>query len=147
MRKTTCSACHIKGYRADNPDGTLQDGSSVPLDGTPILVASPEDSGALLCDDCYETRAARRAAARSLGSARTPAKAAAVRENGKKGGRPPATVHVTRVTNGDVYGHAARHCDPTGCAGDERYLGRIEDAEVGHVYEIRGGRVLAEIVE
>ena len=46
------------------------------------------------------------------------------------------TYHVTRVVDvgldddtADVFGHADSHCDPCGCNGHERYLGRC------HVYE------------
>jgi hypothetical protein len=32
-----------------------------------------------------------------------------------------ASVHVTRVTGDDVYGHDTEHCDTSGCSGLERY--------------------------
>lgn len=44
--------------------------------------------------------------------------------------------HVTSTRNGGVYGHATAHCDESGCAGDELYLGpaaelwRAEDHEL-----------------
>lgn len=33
-----------------------------------------------------------------------------------------AEYHVTSRRNGGVYGHATKHCDESGCAGDERFL-------------------------
>lgn len=60
----------------------------------------------------------------------------------------PYTAHVTRVTPaGEVYGHEANHCDESGCDGNELYLGLIDGAEKGHVYEIHGREIVAEIVE
>lgn len=53
--KTTCDDCGCTGYRAANPDGTREDGSSTP-DGETVLVDSPEDAGAMLCEDCYAER-------------------------------------------------------------------------------------------
>lgn len=35
--------------------------------------------------------------------------------------------HVTAVRNGSVYGHDTRHCDESGCAGDERCLAHSLD--------------------
>ncbi len=31
--------------------------------------------------------------------------------------------HVTSTRNGGVYGHALKHCDESGCSGDEMFLG------------------------
>jgi hypothetical protein len=31
--------------------------------------------------------------------------------------------HVTRIDGRDLYGHNECHCDASGCAGDELYLG------------------------
>lgn len=47
-------------------------------------------------------------------------------------------VHVTRISNGDVFGHLARHCDEGGCAGDELFFKDLDatDFEVGLVYEV-----------
>ena len=87
-------------------------------------------------------------AARALRAIPSETRTAASRANGARGGRLPGVVHVTRVTeDGAVYGHAARHCDPAGCAGTERYLGLVKGAERGHVYEIEAGRIVAEIVD
>jgi len=36
------------------------------------------------------------------------------------------TYHVTRVTGQDLYGHSTRYCDPSGCSGNELYLGSCE---------------------
>ena len=52
---TTCDDCGCSGFRANNPDGTRQDGSHVP-DGETVLVDSPEDAGAMLCEDCFDER-------------------------------------------------------------------------------------------
>ena len=92
-------------------------------------------------------RSASSAAARALGSISTPRKAKSSAANGRAGGRIPTTVHVTRIgPAGEVFGHAARHCNESGCSGTERYLGAIEGAERGHVYELDGRRIVAEIV-
>ncbi len=50
----------------------------------------PDDCSVLLdrAERLYEDHLARSAAARAMGSARTPAKADAARANGRKGGRP-----------------------------------------------------------
>lgn len=57
------------------------------------------------------------------------------------------TAHVTRVTPaGEVYGHETSHCDESGCNGNELHLGLIDGAEEGHVYEIHGCEIVAEIV-
>lgn len=89
----------------------------------------------------------RSAAARALGSISTPRKAKSSAANGRTGGRIPTTVHVTRIgPAGEVYGHATRHCDESVCSGTERYLGKIVGAERGHVYELDGRRIVAEIV-
>ena len=59
---------------------------------------------------------------------------------------PTATVHVTRVTpDGSTYGHETSGCDESGCAGSERYIGVVEDAEADHVYELAGATIVAEI--
>ena len=88
------------------------------------------------------------AAARALRAIPSETRSETSRSNGRRGGRIPATVHVTCVTqDGAVYGHATRHCDPAGCAADDRFLGTIEGAERGHVYEIADRRIVAEIVE
>ena len=55
---TTCDDCGCTGYRANNPDGTRQDGSHAP-DGETVLCDSPEDGGAMLCEDCYNERRVR----------------------------------------------------------------------------------------
>lgn len=48
------------------------------------------------------------------------------------------TYHVTAIRNGSVYGHDTAGCDPSGCAGDERFLVGVypSDAAVGDVVEI-----------
>lgn len=93
-------------------------------------------------------RSAKSAAARALRAIPSEVRSEQSRSNGRRGGRPPETVHVTRVTAaGETYGHANRHCDPAGCAGHEYYFGLVEGAQRGHVYEIRAGRIVAEIVE
>ena len=51
------------------------------------------------------------------------------------------TYHVTRVSDQGVYGHAEHHCDESGCAGDEHYLGSsddLPDAVRGETVEIDG---------
>ncbi len=53
-----------------------------------------------LCDPCAWLERDRSAAAATLGSARTPRKAAASRENGKRGGRPPYRYAVTCYYDG-----------------------------------------------
>jgi hypothetical protein len=53
-------------------------------------------------------------------------------------------IHVTRVSgNGDVYGHDTRHCDETGCNGDERYYSSLR----GSTAEGDGGCVCGDVVD
>lgn len=40
------------------------------------------------------------------------------------------TVHVTRVSGADVYGHLTCHCDAAGCSGDELYFAGIDGTHV-----------------
>lgn len=58
-------------------------------------------------------------------------------------------IHITTVhADGAVWGHETRHCDPGGCAaGADRYYAHLTaaDVEVGHVYEVDTGGIIAEI--
>lgn len=57
--------------------------------------------------------------------------------------------HVTRVTEGGVYGHSDSSCDEGGCAaGSEVYFAEVDADEVeeGHTYAITAqGKVVAEV--
>lgn len=61
------------------------------------------------------------------------------------------TIHVTRISDNDVYGHPTTRCDPAGCAGgNEIYYSEAdaEDIEVGHTYTLdENGTVTGEVVE
>ena len=39
-------------------------------------------------------------------------------------------IHVTRVSEGAVYGHATRHCDASGCNGLEHYFPEVSAADI-----------------
>ena len=87
-------------------------------------------------------------AARALRAIPSEARSEQSRSNGARGGRLPGIVHVTRVTpTGEVYGHAARHCDESGCSAFERYFGRPGEAVAEHLYQLDRGKIVAEIVD
>lgn len=46
-----------------------------------------------------------------------------------------ASYHITSTTNG-LYGHSTKHCDESGCSGDELYLGlSIEGVSAGDIWD------------
>ena len=142
---------YLHGWDTPDPvQATATHGLS-PVDAERLAEAyGPRDGrrvGRALVALC-RSRSNRALAARALRAIPSEARSDQSRANGRRGGRPPETVHVTRVTAaGETYGHANRHCDPAGCAGHEYYFGLVEGAQRGHVYEIRAGRIVAEIVE
>ena len=54
-----------------------------------------------------------------------------------------STVHVTRISNGDVFGHSTSTCDAHGCAGHERLFASVDaaDVTVGDVVDLAKGFV------
>jgi hypothetical protein len=54
------------------------------------------------------------------------------------------SIHITRTTAGDTYGHSTKFCGADGCSAHERYFGQIEGAEEGEVLEVEPEAITLE---